>query len=277
MLTAAVWYRGRALPIAWAIWPANQPLEGDCFWQRVEALLSLVAELLPQNIPVIWLADRAFGCPAFIDLISNFNWNYVVRVQYQTKYKDRRGVEGQINQLVQRPGQRQKLRAQVFKKQGWREASIVAYWGIRHSSSVLLVSDLPPKWELIYLYRQRYPIEATFRHYKSYGWNWEKGQVTDLEHLQRLLTGMALATWMALLVGTQVAAEILARKASGRRRTIPWVGKRSLFSLGLQRLKQWLHGHFMLQWGCKLSGWDSPKWQSEIYFHHARAFVFARQ
>jgi len=53
MLTVGIWYRGRALPIAWMVWTANQPLEGDRFWQRVENLLDVVASLLPVSIPVI--------------------------------------------------------------------------------------------------------------------------------------------------------------------------------------------------------------------------------
>ena len=82
-----------------------------------------------------------------------------------------------------------------------------------------------------------------FRHYKQAGWHWEQGQVTDLAHLERLLVGMALATWRVVLVGTQVAAEHLALPASGHRRTRPWVGKQSLFTLGLQRLGCWLHAN----------------------------------
>ncbi len=33
---------------------------------------------------------------------------------------------------------------------------------------------------LIHLYRRRYPIEATFRDYKSFAWRWEQGQVREL-------------------------------------------------------------------------------------------------
>ena len=162
-------------------------------------------------------------------------------MQKQTVCRDRRGVERSIGTLVSLPGQRHKLRGQVFKKREWRDASVVAYWGHRHKESLLLVSSLGAKWYIIKLY-QRYPIEATFRDSKSHGWHLEQSQVTDLDHLERLLVGMALATWIALLVGTQVASEILARPSSGRRRTIPWHGKRSLFTLGLHRLHKWLHG-----------------------------------
>ncbi len=42
MLSASGWYRGRALPLAWMVWPANQPLTGAGFWERVEMLLDTV-------------------------------------------------------------------------------------------------------------------------------------------------------------------------------------------------------------------------------------------
>ena len=60
MVTASVWYRGRALPLAWLVWPANVPLEGDGFWERIEELLDTVATILPNGVPVTWLADRGY-------------------------------------------------------------------------------------------------------------------------------------------------------------------------------------------------------------------------
>jgi Transposase DDE domain len=276
MLSAAVWYRGRALPLAWALWPANTPLCGPGFWQRVADLLDLVATLLPVGVPVTWLADRAFGTPAFTDLVVAHGWHYVVRVQGQTHYRDGMGREQEVRTLVARRTDRCKRRGWVFKKADWRTASVIAYWGRRHDKPLCLVSDLPPQWRLIGLYRRRYPIEGTFRDYKSYGWQWEQGQVTDLQHLERLLVGMALATWLALMVGTQVAAELLARPPSGRRHTRPWAGKYSLFHLGLQRLQQWLSGRLPRQVAWRLSDWEAPTWQAQICAHHAQAFIFAQ-
>ena len=232
MLSVSVWYRGRALPLAWAVWPGNQPLKGDRFWVRVAKLLQVVKELLPVGVAVTWLADRAFGSPAFTDLLAPFGWNFVVRVQNHTRCRNYRGFERQIKELVPRPECRSKLQGQVFKKRGWRQASVVAYWGRRHKDPLCLVSNLPARWSIISLYRRRYPIEATFRDYKSQGWQWEQGQVTDLAHIERLLVGMALASWLALMTGTQVARELLALKPTGQRRPVlgsanavylPWV------------------------------------------------------
>ena len=275
MVSASVWYRGRALPLAWMVWPANQPLEGARFWERIATLLDQVASLLPAGVPVTWLADRAFGTPCFTDLVTERGWHYVVRVQSQTRCQDRQGSCLPIGHLVSQRGARAKLLGRVFKKRGWRDASVVAYWGRRYESPLCLVSDLPPCWRLIDRYRRRYPIEASFRDYKSLGWRWEQGQVTDLEHLQRLLVGMALATWFALCAGTQVAQEQLSKPPTGRRRTLPWIGKRSLFYLGLQRLGQLLYGSESSPLAAQLTQWEAPNWQKQIFSHHAKAWIFA--
>jgi hypothetical protein len=277
MVTVGVWYRGRSLPLVWAVWPANQKLTGPGFWERVAALLAEVAPLLPPHVPVTWLADRAFGTPQFTDLLAPYGWHFVVRVQGQTHYRDQLGREHTIRSLVQRKGQRAKLRGEAFKKRGWRAVSVVVYWGRGHTAPLCLVTDLPPEWTIIQRYRQRYSIEATFRDYKSHGWHWEASQVRDLVHIQRLLVGMALATWFTLLTGTRVAAELLHRPVTPRR-TRPWAAKRSLFSLGYQRLSEWLHGictHSLGAW--ILRNWLSPNWCDELYRRHSRAFVFQHQ
>ncbi len=276
MISVNVWYRGRSLPLVWTIYPANQPLEGASFWERVAGLLAQAAKLLPARVAVTVVADRAFGTPAFTDLVTAHGWDWIVRVQSQTLYRDRGGHEGQVGQLVRFLGQRRKLRGQAFKKAGWRAASIVVYWGERHKKPVCLVSSLPPGYYLLAGYRQRFPIEGTFRDYKAYGWRWEQGQVTDLQHLEHLLVGMAIATWIALLVGTWRAAQLLALPPTGHRRTLPDEGKSSLFTLGLDTLRGWLYApDSPPDMPGLLSDWEAPTWSRQLYAHHAHAFVFA--
>jgi hypothetical protein len=275
MVSVAVWFRGRALPLAWAIWPGNTPLEGDGFWKRIDHLLDEVAPLLPSQVSVTLLADRAFGCPAFIDLLVKRNWHYALRVQGQTVCQDRMGRQRPIQSLVPYRNRRAKLRGLVFKKNGWRPASVVAFWGKRHDKPLCLVSDLKPGWSLLHLYRRRYPIEAHFRDCKSHGWRWEQGQVKDLQHIERLLTGMALATWITLLAGSWKAKRILSKPPSGKRHTRPWEGKMSLFTLGLEQLHHWLGDTPLPAFFWHLSDWDAPNWEQQIYAHHARAYVFA--
>jgi hypothetical protein len=272
MLSAMVWYRGRALPVAWACWPANTPLKGAGFWERVGQLLAVVAQLLPVGVPVTWLADRAFGTPAFTDQVTAHGWHWVVRVQGQTRYRDRTGRIQALRDWVCQHGQRAKGRGEVFKKQGWRTASVVAFWGRQYTAPLLLVSDLPPDWALIAVYRRRYPIEASFRDYKSSGWQWERGQVVDLAHVERLLVGMALASWLVICVGAHEAAQELQRPPTGRRRTPAYISKRSLFTLGLQNFTHWVT---QLRADCwHLTDWEAPNWHTQLYHRDAHAFVF---
>ena len=274
MVAVNVWYRGRSLPLCWSVWPANTPLQGERFWPRVQALLEEVAALLPRGVPVTLLADRAFGSPAFTDLVVAQGWHFVVRVQDQTRVRDAWRGERQVRSLVSRPTDRAKLRGEAFKKGGWRSVSVVVVWRRGQKGPLCVVSDRPPDWALAALYRRRFSIEPTFRDYKSYGWQWEQGQVRDLAHWERLLCGMALATWVALMVGTQVAAEYLAQPATGGRRTRPWVGKFSLFALGLQRLQEWFAGQGEPLSLGELSDWEAPNWQIQITNHHRWAFIF---
>ena len=274
MVSVAVWYRGRALPLAWATWEGNRPLKGASFWERIDQVLAEVQGLIPAKTTVTLLADRAFGCAAFIHLVVQRGWHYVLRVQGQVHCCDRQGRECSVASLVPYRNQRKKLRGKLFKKIGWLEASVVCYWGKRHKTPLCLVSDLPPHWHLIHLYRRRYPIEASFRDYKSYGWRWEQGQVKNIHHVERLLVAMALATWFVLLAGTWKAQQILAVPPSGNRHTTPWAGKSSLFSLGLEQFQAWLAFDPLPVFLWRLSDWLAPNWRQQITNLHARAFVF---
>lgn len=273
LVMASVWYRGRSLPLAWTSWPANQPLTGDGFWERIRVLLAHVARLLPAGVSITWLADRAFGTPRFTDILAPYGWHWVVRVQGQTRYRDRLGREQRLRDLVSHPGQRAKGRGEVFKKQGWRAASVVAVWGRRHAAPLLLVSDQPIGWAMVALYRQRYGTEGTFRDYKSDGWELEQSQVTDLAHVERLLIGLALASWLVTWVGAQRAAEYLRRPPTGQRRTRPYAAKFSLFALGLRTFRRDLARWPIDDW--HLTDWQAPTWSFQITQHHLAAFIWA--
>ena len=73
------------------------------------------------------------GTPAFIDLVTGRGWCYIVRAQGQTKCEDIKGICCQLSQLVHLRGKRAKLRGRVLRKRGWRDASVVVYWGQRHN------------------------------------------------------------------------------------------------------------------------------------------------
>ncbi len=273
LLTVAVWYRNRAIPLGWVSWPAQQPLE-RAYWECLDELLAKVAPLLPSGPRIVVIADRAFGNPAFIDRVAVYGWDWLVRVQYQTCFRDAQGRCLQLNQILTEPGKRWRGRGQLFKKAHWRQSSCVGYWSLRHKEPLLLASSLAADWDLIALYRCRGAIETLFRDWKSYGLNWEASQVRRMVHHDRLLVGMALATLVVLCLGDQVANELLAEQARARRSRC-WHSKHSLFRLGLDRLHARLYNTVQtpLEWA--LADFDSPGWQKQLYQRDADAFVWS--
>jgi hypothetical protein len=267
VLVAALWYRGRAIPLAWLCWP-GQTKQSVSYWQRCGVLLQQVSELLPARARVVVLADRAFGCPVFTDQVAAKGWDWVVRVQGQTRWRDQQGRLGPIAQHLSERGQRWKGQGLVFKDAGWRQASIVGLWGQAHKGPLLLVSSLPPDWERLADYKRRAAIEALFRDWKSSGWQWEASQVRVLEHQERMLLGLAFATLLTLLLGTQAAAEERQQKPRGSQRR-SWAGAHSLFRQGREAFWQrmWSGKQRPVVW--ELEQLDGPVWSAESRAHHA--------
>jgi len=299
LLSVGVWYRGRTLPLVWALWPGQIPLKKEQgatgFWQRVGEVLEAVREIVPPGVEIIVLADSAFGCPAFTDQVTAMGprWHYVVRVQESVRCRDHQGKVQAISTLVPVRSspvrtyrtQHAKLRGEVFKKQGWRAASVVVWWGRKHKKRLCLVSDLRPRWDLVSLYRRRYGIEASFRDLKSGGWHFEQGQVRNLAHVSVLLVGIAIATWLTVCAGASAAVAYLEHARQSCRRTPGRESKQSLFQLGRRAWER----HFVGRDSVDLLSWlglTAPEpaglpdfgmrcsWKQQITQAYGKAYVF---
>lgn len=269
VVTAALWYRGRAIPLAWVCWPG--PVKQTVsYWERCGQVLDQAAQVLPADARVVVVADRAFGCPVFIDQVAAHGWDGLVRVQGQTRWRDRQGrIQSMAQQVAQR-GDRWKGAGCVFKDAGWRTASIVARWGRAHVSPLLLVSSLPRSWDRSAIYRQRAAIEALFRDWKSSGWQWESSQVRDRAHQEHLVVGLGLATLITLALGAQAAAAER-RRPTRRHRRQSWRGRQSVFTLGREAFWQrlWRNDRHSIRW--ELSDLDGPNWSAAQRHRHALA------
>jgi hypothetical protein len=261
VLVAALFYRGRALPLAWVSWPAQQPLSTG-YWELCGLLLDRVATMLPDG-PLVVVGDRAFGCPAFIDQVAAHGWEWLVRVQGQTRYQAADGTTVALRDVVQEGGVWHG-RGQVFKKEGWRVASAVAYWRRGLREALLLASSCPGGGHLVREYRRRSAIEALFRDWKSSGWQWEASQVRRPEHWEVLLLLLAWATLVTLCLGEEAAQQVLARGPQpGQRR--PWAARDSLFRLGRDAFwrRVWQDDRTPIRW--ELAYADAPNWSTECW------------
>jgi len=290
LLRVSLTYWGTAVPLAWEVWPQNAPLAEGEYWRRVDAVLGRVAALLPAGLPVILTADRAFDVPPFVERVAARGWHWVIRLKAEgaNRFLDHQGREHGLKALVHRhvaaPGQRWKARGRIFKGAGWRAAGVVAVWAPGAKERLVVITDLPPRWEVLAHYGRRFWIEPGFRTDKASGWQWEACQVTDLEHHERLLVAMAWATLLILCLGFTHACTELAHVAALRAAPPtphrppprPQHARASLFTLGLRLARRWLARTAAPPCRWLLARLSSPAWNTRWYRAQSRRFLFSQ-
>ena len=197
------------------------------------ALLDHLAPAFPAQSRVLIQAGRGMGTsPRLLAALAARGWYFLVRVQRQVQV--RRGTQSTaIGALVSQPGHQWQGPGEVFKKAGWYAWWVVATWSAGRAEPWLLVSNWPRAQHA--WYRQRMWEEAAFRDLKSSGWQWQRSQIRQPAHANRLWCVLALATaWMSSL-GTRVLRSPRLRRALLRGRRQPL----SVFQLGLRCFTRW--------------------------------------
>ena len=243
-LKVSVAYRQRAVPLLGVCYRPDQlpqPLP-----QLVWKLLRRVARCLPAQAEVTLLADRGLAWPLLVDLCQCWGWHYLLRIQGATRVVLPNGREVAVKQLAPRPGRQWVGPGQVFKKAGWRPANLVALWLEGSQEPWLLITDQPASLRCCRKYLKRTWTEELFRDEKSQGFRWQQSRVHDPRHAQRLVLLLALATLLALSLGTWILKRGLRHYLESTRRR-----RLSYFQLGLRWLKHALVESQLLP--CRLS------------------------
>jgi len=198
--TLALAYGGRALPLAWCRWSGK--LHGS-YWKQIDGLFDQAARLLPPHVRPVVVADRGVASPALIKLVEKHGWDYLLRVTSDVTMRvpDRPRQVLHLGQLLRGPGgPAVPLTGWLFQKTRV-QAHALAVWRRGHQEPWLLVSNLDLGERLAELYARRMQVEALFRDAKSGGFEWELSRVRRAERAQRLLLGIMLAIWCAVLLG----------------------------------------------------------------------------
>jgi hypothetical protein len=227
-------YRKRALPIACACYAPGGPPEP--MPELIVGLFRRAAACLPEGARVTLLADRGLAWPRIVDACTELGWHYVIRLQGQTRVRTADGRQCSAADLAPQPGTQWWGEAEVFKKAGWRAARVAACWERGQKGPWLLVSDRPDGPRSFRRYATRVWTEELFRDEKSTGFHWEQSHVTDPEHAGRLMLVMALATYLALALGSRMIKAGLRRFLESTRQRML-----SLFTIGLRWLRYCLN------------------------------------
>lgn len=281
LLRVSLAYQGGSVPLAWRVWEQNAALSADRYWQELDRVLAQTAAGLPVGLEVVVVADRAYDTPPFVDRITALGWHWVVRCKARgtLRFRDHQGrvwVLADVLRTRLRRGGRWKARGHIFKDAGWRPASVVGIWAASASEALVVLTDLPCRWDVLPTYQRRFWTEPGFRNDKGRGWQWEQSQVQGLPHHQRLLLAMAWAALVMLCLGVQQARDRLAARTQRRRlQPSPLQHPReSLFTLGLRTAQCWLLRklHLVLRW--HLPDLDALSWYHQWRHHHIHAFLF---
>jgi hypothetical protein len=276
---------GGALPLVWAVWRQNEPLPDGHSWTTLDVLLERLAALLPPGVEVVLVGDRAYGLPALIDRRRARGWHWVFRLQTNDshRFRDRRGQEGAVRELVRRhldrPGRRWKTAGWLFKGAGWRRVALVGVWAAGTKEPLVVLTDLGCRWEVLRTYGRRAWIEPGFRSDKAKGWRWEECQVRAVAHHERLLVAMAWATLLLLCLGLAEAQRRLAgraaRQARRSRPARPQPARESLFTMGLRTVRGWLYrtAEGPLPW--RLAAPDGLSWTEQWRADQSHRFIFS--
>lgn len=282
-LRVALAYRGSAIPLAWALWPQQQSLPDGAYWQEMDRVLQRVAALLPPGQSVVVVADRAYDVPNFIDRLTAYGWHWIVRCKAKgtVRFLDRQGGEHAladlIRQHVPRRDRRWKTRGTLFKDAGWREVSVVAIWERSADEPLVVITDRPPRWEVLATFGCRAWVEPSFRNDKRRGWQWEDCQVRGLGHHHALLLAMAWASVFTLLVGADAAEEAI-RQVLGRPRSRPprkpAHARASLFTHGLHAIQHWIDRRECRRLPQQLPPATTTSWTAQWRGLLAHAYIF---
>jgi hypothetical protein len=289
LLVAGVPIGAVVLPLAVRTWPQNVPMPEGQYWTEVMGLLQQIQDMLPPELRdhVLLTADRAYGVPRMLDILTALGWNWLLRVQGQTLIRLRNGSCCPLRTLVPKPGTRwtsgfsskeateqtESETIGVFKAAGWRGSQVVAVWAEGQDQPWLLLTSLPATLARLAEYAQRWAIERLYLGWKSHGWDIEASGIHDAQRLGRLLTGIAIATLWRLAIALPAALKHLAdlaTRADRRPRQLRLPG----FSAPP---RPWPAKYSLLTWGAKVAQtvslsartpalcWRLPLWERESW------------
>ena len=222
-LCLALRWHGRAVPLVWRTWVADEP--GQHWDRAIPVLCAVVAEYLPDTARVVLVADRGLGNVGLARTAHDLGWHYLFRVQRRTRVRLPDGSVHEIGSLVQAPTPGESDRARrararqgcidgvavgaARRKRGptWESdwdaaltANVVAIAGPTPDDPWLLLTDLPAAPARCREYRHRTQEEELFRDLKSFGWQWQTSRLRRPDRVDRLLLVLTLATlWIDAL------------------------------------------------------------------------------
>jgi len=205
VLAVSVLYRGCAIPVAWAVLPANRARAWRREWLR---LLRRLGPAVPAHVTVIVLADRGLYARWLYRRIVRLGWHPLLRVAAGGTFRPADQARYAPLRSLAAPGADRQVAGTAFQGPARRlRCTLLVRWAAGQAEPWLLLTDLPPEAADACWYGLRAWIEQSFKLAKRAGWQWQATRVSDPARAARLWLAVAVATlWLVSLGGAADAA-----------------------------------------------------------------------
>lgn len=200
LLTVAVAYRRRALPLWFAV---HRGKKGHVKVGHAIALLDQIRPWLPHD-QVTVLGDGAFGEVELIAQLRQWRWGFALRLKGHYSVAAGAGFT-RLMDLGLRPGQRRWLGpVELTKKHRLAGVNLALVWAAGEDEPWYLATSTPTLSRTLWLYRHRMWTEALYGDLKGHGFDLEKTRVQTVRRLTRLVWVVALSYLWLIALGSWV-------------------------------------------------------------------------
>lgn len=189
VLIASVYYRQRAIPLAWKVLSH----QGASTFKERNALLAHLATLLPAGCNVLILGDREFGQVDMMRSIRAHNWDFCLRVRGTHAICSTPGLWVKLKDLAPQPGTHYFLTDVILTKDHCYGPVHFALALDQHSTDPwFIATNLVPTRRTLRDYARRFGCEEMFSDLKSRGFHLDLSQLRQPERFSRLLLVVVL-------------------------------------------------------------------------------------
>lgn len=229
LLTAALGYHQRALPVAWR---AGKGRRGHTSSQFQVGLLEHVYQVCPDDSDVVVLGDGEFSSTDTLQWLDEHTWPYALRcardtmIYYEHEWR-------RLDSFDVRSGETIWLEeVSLTQTAAYGPVNIFLTWDDNNDRLLAIVTNLPLAEEVRYWYEKRFWTEPFYGDLKGHGFDLQTSRLPHPERVARLMLAVALAyTWLVFLGGLALASGCAKFVDRTDRRD------RSIFTIG----RQWLN------------------------------------
>ena len=239
ILSVAVSYKGRALPLFWIVFGRK----GNSSLKQWKCVLAPVIEGLKQmnwlfDKPIHVVADREFASPKLAEWLKNtYNIDSTLRIKSSMYLSDDNTPEVKVASLIQKmvKGSRYVLYNQILTRDSDFKMNVLLAWKKEYDEPLIVATTSGNPAMADKTYGERFGIECMHKDWKTNAFDLEKTRVTDSKRIETILIPIAFAYILCTINGEQKELSGDIRKPpKGKTRMV------GLFLSGLRTISRYL-------------------------------------